>query len=174
MTTNSSATTRVFTITLDGADYAVEAESAGDSRWTVSVNGRTFVVEQGENGRVLVDGIAYDLAVEDERVREGDVSYPLGISGLQAGTARRAPVARGPSLASRGPGDGAVVAIMPGQITRVLVEEGQDVEAGEAVCVLEAMKMENELRSDRAGVVKAVHAAAGQDVEKDDVLVEIE
>ena len=45
---------------------------------------------------------------------------------------------------------------------------------GEAVCVLEAMKMENELRSERDGVVKTVHVKPGDDVEKDQVLVEVE
>jgi biotin carboxyl carrier protein len=63
---------------------------------------------------------------------------------------------------------------MPGQVTRVMVVEGQEVEENEAVCVLEAMKMENELRADRGGVVKAVHVAPGDDVEKGQVLVEIE
>jgi biotin carboxyl carrier protein len=63
---------------------------------------------------------------------------------------------------------------MPGKITRVMVAPGQDVQRGDAVCVLEAMKMENELRAERGGVVKAVHVKPGDDVEKDQVLVEVE
>jgi propionyl-CoA carboxylase alpha chain len=63
---------------------------------------------------------------------------------------------------------------MPGKITRVMVADGQDVQQGEAVCVLEAMKMENELRAERDGVVKVVHVKPGDDVEKGQVLVEIE
>jgi propionyl-CoA carboxylase alpha chain len=55
-----------------------------------------------------------------------------------------------------------------------MVSEGQEVQKGEAVCVLEAMKMENELRAERDGIVKAVHVKPGDDVEKDQVLVEIE
>jgi pyruvate carboxylase subunit B len=63
---------------------------------------------------------------------------------------------------------------MPGQIIRVMVEQGQEVQNGEPVCVLEAMKMENELHAHQDGVVKAVHVQPGDDVEKDQVLVEIE
>ena len=163
-----------FTITLDGVAYAVEAEDGGGRRWTIVVNGRSFVVEPREDGRVLVDGIAYDVTLEDETVHEGEASYPFEVSGLQVGMPQSEPAARTSSSAHRAVGDGAVVAVMPGQVTRVLVEEGQNVEEGEAVCVLEAMKMENELRTDRAGVVTAVHVSPGQDVEKDEVLVEIE
>jgi len=174
MTTDSRKGAGEFTITLDGVDYAVEAEGDGCARWTITVNGRSFVVEPREDGRVLVDGIAYDVALEDDTVREGEASYPFQVSGLRMGAPRSERAARGSTSPGRTAGDGAVVAIMPGQITRVLVEEGVHVEEGEPVCVLEAMKMENELRTDRAGVVKAVHVSAGQDVEKDAVLIEIE
>ena len=63
---------------------------------------------------------------------------------------------------------------MPGKIIRVLVEPGQQVEEGEPVCVLEAMKMENELNAPRDGTVRSVHVRPGDDVEKDQVLIEVE
>ena len=63
---------------------------------------------------------------------------------------------------------------MPGKIIRVMVEVGQQVEEGEPVCVLEAMKMENELYARQSGSVQAVHVKPGDDVEKNQVLVEIE
>lgn len=59
-------------------------------------------------------------------------------------------------------------------MSRVVVEEGQEVQDGEPVCVLEAMKMENELHAPWGGLVKAVHVKPGDDVEKAQVLVEIE
>jgi pyruvate carboxylase subunit B len=71
-------------------------------------------------------------------------------------------------------GAGAVMAIMPGKIIRVMVEVGQEVAEGEAICVLEAMKMENELHARQAGTVKALYVKPGDDVEKDQVLAEIE
>lgn len=68
---------------------------------------------------------------------------------------------------------GQVVAPMPGLVVRVEVEEGQAVEAGKGVVVLEAMKMENEISAVAGGKVKAVRVTAGQAVEKGAVLVEI-
>jgi len=56
---------------------------------------------------------------------------------------------------------------------RVLVELGQEIAAGAPVCVLEAMKMENELHASQGGTVRAVHVRPGDDVEKGQVLVEI-
>lgn len=69
---------------------------------------------------------------------------------------------------------GLVRAPMPGLVLRVEVEAGQDVGAGSGLVVLEAMKMENEIRSSGPGRVKAVMVEQGQAVEKGAVLVEIE
>jgi biotin carboxyl carrier protein len=59
---------------------------------------------------------------------------------------------------------------MPGKVVRVLVTAGQSVQAGEGMVVVEAMKMENELRAPRAGVVKQIMARPGQSVESGAVL----
>jgi biotin carboxyl carrier protein len=59
---------------------------------------------------------------------------------------------------------------MPGKVVRVLVAAGQSVQAGEGMVVVEAMKMENELRAPRAGVVKQIMARPGQSVESGAVL----
>jgi pyruvate carboxylase subunit B len=63
---------------------------------------------------------------------------------------------------------------MPGLVVRVLVEAGQEVSVGTGIVVLEAMKMENELKAPAAGVVGAVRVAAGEPVEKGQVLVELQ
>jgi pyruvate carboxylase subunit B len=62
---------------------------------------------------------------------------------------------------------------MPGLVLRVEVEAGQIVEAGTGVVVLEAMKMENEIKAPAPGVVKVVHVSEGQAVDKGVPLVEI-
>ena len=160
---------REFTLTIDGVVYPVVAE--GD---TIIVDGRPFTVEVAEDGSVLVDGIAYEAVLEGEKATVGGESHTVQVSGLAL-----APVTPLPAVAPAAPaaaqaGTGAVLAIMPGKIVRVLVEPGQQVEEGTPVCVLEAMKMENELRASRAGCVRAVHVKAGDDVQKDQVLVEIE
>jgi acetyl-CoA/propionyl-CoA carboxylase biotin carboxyl carrier protein len=71
-------------------------------------------------------------------------------------------------------GGGAVLAPMQGTIVKVLVEEGQEVEANEAVCVLEAMKMESEIRTQRAGKIKEVLVEAGNTVRSGEPLVVLE
>jgi acetyl-CoA/propionyl-CoA carboxylase biotin carboxyl carrier protein len=69
---------------------------------------------------------------------------------------------------------GAIAAPMQGTIVRVLVEKGQEVEADEPVCILEAMKMESEVRSQKAGTVSEVRVEAGQTVRSGDPLVLVE
>lgn len=67
-----------------------------------------------------------------------------------------------------------VTAYMPGRVVAVLVEEGAEVGAGEGVVVLEAMKMENEIRTERDGVISRIFVEPGQAVEGGDPLFEIE
>ena len=71
-------------------------------------------------------------------------------------------------------GEGILKAPMPGKIVDILVKEGEAVTEGQPVVILEAMKMENELKAPTAGRIKSVSAAAGQSVEKNGVLLEIE
>ena len=95
-------------------------------------------------------GERFEVEVLDERTRQ-----------IQALTGR----------GSRPAGGGVVKAPMPGLVVRVEVVVGQRVEAGAGLVVVEAMKMENELRAARAGLVETVHVAAGQTVDKGAPLV---
>ncbi len=78
------------------------------------------------------------------------------------------------SLSSSGTGSGQVIAPMQGTIVNVLVAEGSEIEAGDPVCVLEAMKMENNVMADRSGVVKEVRISKGDSVGAGDILAVIE
>ena len=93
-------------------------------------------------------------------------------AGARSGEAKAPPARRG---RERGRGaavaEGAVVAPMQGTILKVFVEEGQEVEADEPVCILEAMKMESEVRARTDGVVSKVLAEAGKTVRSGDPLV---
>lgn len=99
-----------------------------------------------------VDGSRVEAEALDERMR--------AIKDLTAASA----TASGPAP---------LVAPMPGLVVRVAVAVGDQVTAGQGLVVIEAMKMENELRSASAGVVTAVRAVAGQPVDKGAVLVEL-
>ena len=102
---------------------------------------------------VVVDGWRFELEVEDA---------------ARAELRRRATRERDASNAS-GPLD--VRAIIPGRVAVVRVAVGDQVEAGEPLLVVEAMKMQNELRSPRAGTVERVAVADGQTIEHGDLLV---
>jgi pyruvate carboxylase subunit B len=113
------------------------------------------VARRGESrGRYVLwlDGWRVDVDAADERTRA--IRDAADASGAAAGPAP-------------------LVAPMPGLVVRVLVAPGETVAAGTPLVVMEAMKMENELRAPAAGVVSAVKTVAGKAVEKGAVLVEL-
>jgi len=63
---------------------------------------------------------------------------------------------------------------MPGLVVKISVEAGQEVQEGQALATVEAMKMENILKAERRGVVKAIRASAGASLKVDDVIMEFE
>ena len=67
-----------------------------------------------------------------------------------------------------------IMSPMPGLVVSMDVELGQEVKSGEAVCVVEAMKMKNIIRAEADGVVKAINVGAGDSVAADEVMVEFE
>ena len=116
---------------------------------------RIVVTRDSARGRYALSlgGRRYDVEALDERTR--------AIRQLSGGAA-------GPK------GPAPLVAPMPGLIVRVNVEVGASVQPGQGLVVMEAMKMENELRAVSAGTVKAVRAVPGTAVERGAVLVELE
>jgi pyruvate carboxylase subunit B len=113
-------------------------------------------------------------------VRRGDARgrYTLWIDGHRfraEALDERARAIRDITAASAKPsGPEPIVAPMPGLVVRVNVAVGDVIAAGEGVVVMEAMKMENELRSTSGGRVKAIHAEVGSAAEKGEILVELE
>jgi len=99
-----------------------------------------------------------------------DVPMVAAVSGA---TPKKAPRAASGGSASGGSGSGSVEVPMQGTIVKVLVEVGQEVEAGQAVVVLEAMKMENQINAEKSGTVKEVKVKAGDTVGAGDVVVVI-
>jgi acetyl-CoA/propionyl-CoA carboxylase biotin carboxyl carrier protein len=108
---------------------------------------------------VEVNGKLFRVKVFGEEDQRGTVGPPR----RRQGETRRASAS-----------GGAIAAPMQGTIVRVLVEEGQEVEADEPVCILEAMKMESEVRSQKAGTVSEVRVESGQTVRSGDTLVLVE
>jgi acetyl-CoA/propionyl-CoA carboxylase biotin carboxyl carrier protein len=98
---------------------------------------------------------------------------PVRVHDESKRAAPRPPSTGAGSVHHHGGGD-AIVAPMQGTILQVLVEEGAGVEAGQAVCILEAMKMENHIQASRDGVVSQVLVKPGQAVDTNQTLVVIE
>ena len=117
----------------------------------------------------------YRVVVEK---RQGKGRYTLWVDGHRFETEaldERTRAIRDLSAASAAPtGPAPIIAPMPGLIVRVNVSVGDRVEAGQGIVVMEAMKMENELRATAAGTVKSVEVAPGTAVEKGALLVALE
>ena len=132
---------------------------------------RAAIVETPEPSvySVLLDGRCYDAHVE--AAPEGLV---VVIEGFRFEIEVRDPRRLSPRHAGRG-GEGvqSVSAPMPGKVVRVLVAPGDAVESGQGVVVVEAMKMQNEMKAARAGRVLAISAAVGATVAAGEVLVTI-
>lgn len=164
----------IFDATIGGRSVRVEVLEH-DGRYHVNVGGHTLAVDFQDVGRgftsLLIDGRSHDVGLE--RLAGGAFSVHLdGVThAVELHGAARG-VAAGAAKAASGPAR--VVAPMPGKIVRLLVERGAQVEAGQGLVVMEAMKMENELRSPRAGRVKDLAAREGQAVETGALLALVE
>ena len=116
---------------------------------------------------VEVNGRRFGVTVWVPESQVG-AAVAVGAAGKAAPRPRRAAAGGG------GAGSGDVIVPMQGTIVKVLVSEGDEVELGQTVCVLEAMKMENNIAAAKAGTVTEVKVAAGQSVGSGDVVVVIE
>ena len=142
-------------------DADEDDEPVTERTFTVEVNGKRFEVDLEERG-----------------------APPIAAAGAggQSGPTRRRPSAGSAGDGDDGGDDGvdvaeggeAVEAEMQGTILSVSVAEGDEVDAGGVVCVLEAMKMENDIVTERGGTVTGVHVAEGDSVDMGDVLVVLE
>ena len=120
-----------------------------------------------KNYRVTVNGVAYDVVVEE---LNGSAA-PAPVAAAPASAPKAAPAPAAAPKASGNAGAIAVKAPMPGNLIKVNVKVGDAVKKGDVLCVLEAMKMENDIMAPADGVVASVEAAKGASVATDAVLV---
>jgi biotin carboxyl carrier protein len=151
--------------TIEGREFEVEIEGG-----QVRVDGEVIDVDLSQSGvpelySILLNGASYEVLVEEERQE-----YAVTLRGQQfhvqvedERTRRLNAGRKGPLIPS---GELVVKAPIPGLVVKVLVSEGDDIPEDHPLIILEAMKMENEIRSLRAGVIRSVDVAAGQRVEQ--------
>lgn len=114
---------------------------------------------------INVNGTSYEVEVEEVGSAPSTAPAPAAASAPAASAA--------PAPAAPPAGSETVTAPMPGTIVSVKVSVGQSVNAGDVLCILEAMKMENEIVAPKAGKVVAVSASSGASVNTGDALVSL-
>jgi biotin carboxyl carrier protein len=165
----------IYEVLVDGKPHKVEIEK-GDPAWKCLVDGRPFEVDASLTARdvlsVLVANRAYEIKREyslngETHVIIGSERFAVEVRDPRSLRARKA-------AAGVGEGPQKVAAPMPGKIVRVMVKPGDQVEAGQGIIVVEAMKMQNEIKSPKKGVVQKVAVAEGGSVSSGDTLAIIE
>ena len=146
-------------------------------RFEVMVGDSAYRVDERSMGpgrsSLLIDGRQHDVTV----LRNGDGSYRIGSSRGETRVEVMDPLTHLARKSARGAGGRRrqqITAYMPGRVVSIFVGEGDTVAAGDGLVVLEAMKMENEIRAEHDGVVKRVAVTEGQAVEGGDLLFELE
>jgi biotin carboxyl carrier protein len=135
---------------VDGADVPLDALSSERDILSLLIGGRSYELRR-DTDKVAVDGAVYTTEVRDPRSLRG----------------RR-------SAADSADGPKKITAPMPGKVVRIIAPEGTEVDAGAGVVVIEAMKMQNEMKSPKKGIVKKISAAEGATVNAGDTLAVIE
>jgi len=162
-----------ISVTVDGYTYEVELEQQpnGELQMTVWVDGQAYPVVAPDLRAPLNEMEWFIVANRPYEVMlDPDLAWIRSATGIHSLEVQDMEI----SLARPPTGDGRVKAPIPGQITQVIAAVGDEVELGEPLLVLEAMKMENEIRAPRAGRVKALNVSPGQRVTLHEVLAEID
>jgi len=145
----------MYRVSVDGNEFLVDGKKTGRTNYSLIVDNRSFEIEvdnTDDEYRVLVDGRSYRIQLVDERrMRIGSAQLGVELQGRQN-----------------------ISVPMPGKIIAVLVAEGEAVEKGQGLVIVEAMKMENEVRSPIAGAVKEIKVKPGDTVEGGAVLLVVE
>ena len=143
-----------YRIQIGETSYDVDVAAAGELR-SLILNGRQHEVAVRPK-----NGTQYLVSTEDgdELVELMDPLTHLALT-AQAG--------------ARAAGGAQVTAYMPGRVIKILVEEGQEIQAGQGLVVLEAMKMENEIQAEADGVVQKILVQEGQAVDGGDPMFEL-
>ena len=163
----------IWDASVEGRSVRVEVWER-EARFTVVLDGHPLEVDVVDTGReflnLLIAGRSHEVGLAKQAtgytvVLADDVLRVELVEGARDAGAPPRKVAAGPLK---------VTAPMPGKVVRVLVETGQEVASGQGLVVMEAMKMENELKASRAGRIHDVAVREGQAVETGAVLATIE
>ena len=142
-----------FQFRIDGCVVAADVKQIQPEVYSILIDGEAFEarIESGASGlRVHIDGWEFPIAIADPRQWRRDRNQIAAAEGHQQ-----------------------IVSSMPGKVVRVMVRAGDAVEAGQGLLVVEAMKMQNEIKSPKAGKIERIAAQEGQTVNAGEVLAVI-
>jgi biotin carboxyl carrier protein len=163
----------LYDITIDGKNYRLDLNRV-EGRWSCRLEGKEVEVDailaRPDVLSLRVGNMAYE--VKSERVAN-DLYVWVGSTRF-AGEVRDPRSLRGRARAGDDRGAMKIVAPMPGKVVRVLAREGDEVEAGAGVAVVEAMKMQNEIKSPKKGTIQKILVREGAAVNAGDVLAIVE
>jgi biotin carboxyl carrier protein len=163
----------LYDVTIDGKNYRLELNRA-DGRWSCRLDGRDVEVDailaRPDVVSLRIGDMSYE--VRSERVAN-DLHIWVGTTPFTV-EIRDPRSLRGRARAWGAEGPKKITASMPGKVVRLLVRDGDEVEAGAGVAVVEAMKMQNEIKSPRKGTVQKILVSEGAAVNAGDVLAIVE
>ena len=155
---------RTYQINVNGKDYTVEIDDLGASPVNVLVDGKAFEVTISEQGTA-----ARPVASDGDEPE----AYIPTVAPTFVETAVEAQEKPAAAAASSGEGTHEVTSPMPGKVLDIAVQAGTEVQQGQTLCNLEAMKMKSPIRSTVAGTVVQVLISEGQNVDFGDVLFKL-
>ena len=163
----------LYDVTIDGKNHRLDLNLA-DGRWLCRLNGRELeldaILARPDVLSLRIGNLAYE--VKSERVAN---ELHLWVGSKRFAVEIRDPRSfRGRVRAGDDQGPRKIVAPMPGKVVRVLVREGAEVESGAGVAVVEAMKMQNEIKSPKQGTIRKILVGEGAAVNAGDVLAIVE
>jgi biotin carboxyl carrier protein len=138
----------------DGQEMQVDAVSTQKGVLSILLDGKSYEVKQegtGTDSNIVVGGLRFPTQVRDPRSLRSRRGADAGAEGIKK-----------------------IVAPMPGKVVRILAQPGTAVEHGQGVIVIEAMKMQNELKSPKKGIVKKIAVREGAAIEVGQSLAEVE
>ena len=164
----------IYEVTIANKTHKIELERAG-ATWRCKLDGSEFPVDvtsvQSGVLSILIGGKSYEVKQENTAlgttVVVGDRRFQATVRDPRSLRSRRSSGAAEEGLKR-------ILAPMPGKVVRILASAGTAVEAGQGVVVIEAMKMQNEMKSPKKGVVRKINVTEGSAVEAGQVLAEVE
>lgn len=143
-------------------------------KYKMIINGEKYEAKilayNGSEARVNVNGVEYTVEIEDNSPA---VPKSTRKSSTKPVTLPPEPAPNPKKNIVQAPGNGKIIAPIPGGIIDVKVKPGDSVQVDQTLIIIEAMKMESELNSDTAGTVKSVHVNKGDSVQEGQLLIEI-